>query len=158
MSAENDVKPCPFCGSQPARDRLPYGLPVLRCANPNCDVHSGALTWVEWQTRPAEDALRTRAEKAEAHLALILRVLDEEIQTCDAHAAASRSDALACRAAASAGRPAPAAAGFLHLTDAERIRLHENCATRAALEALGLRTVLKIVDAAITKAAKEPTT
>jgi hypothetical protein len=103
------------------------------------------------------DALRARAEKAEAHLALILRVLDEEIQTCEAHAAASRSDALACRAAASAGQPAPAAAGFLHLTDAERIRLHENCATRAALEALGLRAVRRIVDAAIAKATKEPT-
>jgi hypothetical protein len=77
MSADDDVKPCPFCGSPPARDRLPYGLPVLRCANPNCDVHSGALTWVEWQTRPIEDALRARAEKAEAALATITKATKE---------------------------------------------------------------------------------
>jgi hypothetical protein len=63
------LKPCPFCGSQPACETLPYGLPVVRCANPNCDVHSGALTSVEWQTRPVEDALRARAEAAEAALA-----------------------------------------------------------------------------------------
>jgi hypothetical protein len=137
-----DVKPCPFCGTPPARDRLPYGLPVLRCANPNCDVHSGALTWVEWQTRPVEDALRTRAEKAEAALAAALAVIDADLRQADDAALALRYDAAEADAAGDAVRA-------VHLSREADKR------NRARIT---LRTLLVQINAAIAKATKEPTT
>jgi hypothetical protein len=142
MSAE-DVKPCPFCGSPPARDRLPYGLPVLQCANPNCEVSGGALTWGEWQTRPVEDALRARAEKAEAALAAALAVIDADLRQADDAALALRYDAAEADAAGDAVRAA-------HLSREADKR------NRARIT---LRVLLVQINAAIAKAnAKELTT
>lgn len=120
------------------------------------DAIRDGRTNTDWATEATTQ--RARAERAEAHLALILRVLDDEAQSCEDQAAEWRNNARSCRAAVADGRPA-AEDEYHFLTDAERIRLFENCSTRAALEALGLRAVRKIVDTAIAKAkTKEPTT
>ncbi len=142
MSAEDDVKPCPFCGSPPARDRLPYGTPVFQCSNRNCAVHSSAMGWVDWQTRPVEDALRARDGKAEAALAAAIAVIEDNLRF------AYTSEAVARIAAAEAATTG----------DTESAADLTRRADRYATLHSTLHSLRGQIDAAITKAAKEPTT
>ena len=59
-----DLKPCPFCGAVAAVDRDKYGIVSSVDCSAICDLQHPAS--VDWNSRPIEDALRTRAEAAEA--------------------------------------------------------------------------------------------
>ena len=67
MMAE-ELKACPFCGMKESRyvEGL-NGATILQCQWCGASHHSSA----DWNTRPIEDALLTRAEAAEAELAAL---------------------------------------------------------------------------------------
>ncbi len=139
------LKPCPLCGSAAIasrRDRDGWRIQV-GCFRCECIVEAGE--WIEavndWNDRPAEDALRARAEKAEAALAAALAVIDADLRQADDAALALRYDAAEADAAGDAVRAA-------HLSrEADR-------RNRARIT---LRTLLIQINAAIAKATKEPT-
>ena len=58
-----DLKPCPFCGAVAAVDRDKYGIVSSVDCSAICDLQHPAS--VDWNSRPIEDALHTRAEAAE---------------------------------------------------------------------------------------------
>lgn len=67
MSVE--LKPCPFCGGEafePTIDgALPdWYVPLTSCMNNDCEENAW-MSIDNWNTRPIEDALRARAERAE---------------------------------------------------------------------------------------------
>jgi hypothetical protein len=69
MSDDLDLKPCPLCGWSPQL-ATSFGEPVAGCVNRSCDLCDTEWFDVDaWNARPVEDALRARAEKAEAALA-----------------------------------------------------------------------------------------
>jgi hypothetical protein len=70
MSDDTTPKPCPFCG-EPAAAAEHIAGPYFGCMNNDCDgaLASGFMPPDGWNTRPIEDALRARAEAAEAALA-----------------------------------------------------------------------------------------
>jgi len=57
--AEDELRPCPFCGNQPTQfigSGANHGL--VRCVTPLCPA--GYMDWAppkKWNTRPIEDAL-----------------------------------------------------------------------------------------------------
>lgn len=72
----DDLKPCPFCGAQPRISRDPdhnafdIWCDATACGGcPNTGYGDLAEVSAAWNTRPVEDALRARAEAAEAQLA-----------------------------------------------------------------------------------------
>jgi hypothetical protein len=70
MSDDTTPKPCPFCGESAAAAEHIAG-PYFGCMNNDCDgaLASGFMPSDVWNSRPIEDALRARAEAAEAALA-----------------------------------------------------------------------------------------
>jgi len=54
----SELKPCPFCGSADIRTEPGINLNY-------CDKCSAEANIEHWNTRPIEDALQARAEKAE---------------------------------------------------------------------------------------------
>ena len=65
----DQLKPCPFCGSEPITPAIPIGvidddIPV-ECSNYECDASLMTFNKSIWNTRPIEDALRKRVEKLE---------------------------------------------------------------------------------------------
>jgi hypothetical protein len=69
VSDDPDLKPCPLCGWSPQL-ATSFGEPVVGCVNRSCDLCDTEWFDVDaWNTRPIEDALRARAEAAEAALA-----------------------------------------------------------------------------------------
>lgn len=67
-----ELKPCPFCGSEADTIRDVYNRRLAKCPDVNCIAFNGWTDAEGWNTRPIEDALR--AENARAKLA----VLEEE--------------------------------------------------------------------------------
>jgi hypothetical protein len=66
-----DLKPCPFCGKPAELTENEYSAPMVACEwclARTCS-HSESLAIDKWNRRPGEDALRARAEAAEAALA-----------------------------------------------------------------------------------------
>lgn len=62
---EQELLPCPFCGHKNPSIMHAYDLEYMRCFN--CKGDFGWDGKVDkWSDRPLEDALRERAEKAEA--------------------------------------------------------------------------------------------
>ncbi len=59
------LKSCPFCG----KAAVPWGRGDVCCPSDDDPCGAAFFSIAEWQTRPIEDALRARAEKAEAALA-----------------------------------------------------------------------------------------
>jgi hypothetical protein len=69
MSDDLDLKPCPLCGWSPQL-ATSFGEPVVGCVNRSCDLCDTEWFDVDaWNARPIEDALRARAEAAEAKAA-----------------------------------------------------------------------------------------
>jgi hypothetical protein len=69
MSDDLDLKPCPLCGRSPQL-ATSFGEPVVGCVNRSCDLCDTEWFDVDaWNGRPVEDALRARAEAAEAKAA-----------------------------------------------------------------------------------------
>ena len=70
MSDDTTPKPCPFCGEPASAAERIDGL-QFGCMNNDCEgaLASGWMPFDAWNTRPIEDALRARAEAAEAALA-----------------------------------------------------------------------------------------
>jgi rubrerythrin len=63
-----DLKPCPFCGKPAKLTENEYSAPMVACEwclARTCS-HSDSLAIDKWNRRPGEDALRARAEAAEA--------------------------------------------------------------------------------------------
>lgn len=63
-----ELKACPFCGTLPqANSWIFRGINETRyfCPNQECPLSVRTVTLEEWQSRPLEDALRARAERAE---------------------------------------------------------------------------------------------
>ena len=74
----SELKPCPFCG-EPADDR--YNR-LAKCSNKSCLMNH----WVDdedffidddWNTRPIENALLARAEKAEKMVERLMRMVED---------------------------------------------------------------------------------
>ena len=66
----SELKPCPFCGEMPKVNTWTMlGITESRCFcdNEKCPVYlSKTIAIDDWNTRPIEDALQKRAERAEA--------------------------------------------------------------------------------------------
>ena len=68
---EQVLRPCPFCGHKNPSIMHAYDLEYMRCFN--CKGDFGWDGKVDkWSDRPLEDALRERAEKAEAMVELMI--------------------------------------------------------------------------------------
>ena len=70
----SELKVCAYCGHEAARKELRYYGETetwAYCPNPDCPMHDRTMTIKAWQTRPIEDALLARAEKAEAENATL---------------------------------------------------------------------------------------
>ena len=70
----SELKVCAHCGHEAARKELRYYGETetwAYCPNPDCPMHDRTMTIKAWQTRPIEDALLARAEKAEAENATL---------------------------------------------------------------------------------------
>lgn len=65
-----ELKACPFCGGFIYSEEYPDSID-LHCTSKNC-VLTGKMLWVKniekWNTRPLEDALRSRGEELEREL------------------------------------------------------------------------------------------
>ena len=63
-----DLKPCPFCGKPAELTENEYSAPMVACewCLARACSHSDSLAIDKWNRRPGEDALRARAEAAEA--------------------------------------------------------------------------------------------
>jgi hypothetical protein len=63
-----DLKPCPFCGKPAELTENEYSAPMVACewCLARACSHSESLAIDKWNRRPGEDALRARAEAAEA--------------------------------------------------------------------------------------------
>lgn len=67
MTEQQNLKPCPFCGSQTID---PEGWASTARKGPACDeCGSSADTVAEWNTRPEEDRLRATLKGVEIALA-----------------------------------------------------------------------------------------
>jgi hypothetical protein len=53
---EQELKPCPFCNSEPY-DARPDEMNIAWCKNSACEF-SESIPVEQWNTRPIEDALR----------------------------------------------------------------------------------------------------
>ena len=74
----NELKPCPFCGKEPAIDNN-----FAICVNDDCELSDywSGLEDCSWNTRPIEDALNARiAELEEECASLGVRLHDEMSQ------------------------------------------------------------------------------
>lgn len=60
----SELKPCPFCGHEASESFLGEGF--VACGSFNCQIGMTIFDPNSWNTRPIEDALLARAEKAEA--------------------------------------------------------------------------------------------
>jgi hypothetical protein len=69
-SAQQELKPCPFCGKPAELTQDEHGAPMVACQWCLARVcgHSDSLAAYKWNWR-TEDALRARAEGAEADAA-----------------------------------------------------------------------------------------
>jgi len=70
----SELKPCPFCGTLPQANAWIFrGISETRyfCPNQECPLSVRTVTLEDWNTRPIEDALLARAEKAEAENATL---------------------------------------------------------------------------------------
>lgn len=80
----SELKPCPFCGS----DDLSVIEEQVVCQNEEChainaDPCDNCFPHIEeWNTRPIEDALLMRAEKAEVRNGKLLAVLRDLYEDC----------------------------------------------------------------------------
>lgn len=63
--SETELKPCPFCGELPSAESLGEDGYYICCGNIDCESMD-VISPEAWNTRPVEDALQERAEKAEA--------------------------------------------------------------------------------------------
>ncbi|MDR2820550.1 MAG: Lar family restriction alleviation protein [Desulfovibrio sp.] len=54
-----ELKPCPFCGSEAERNVRNVSV---HCANPACSANYVLFGPEEWNERPLEDALRSRSQ------------------------------------------------------------------------------------------------
>ncbi len=64
----SELKACPFCKSIPQANKWTiHGITETRyfCPNPDCPHSVRTVTLEQWNTRPLEDALLARAERAE---------------------------------------------------------------------------------------------
>lgn len=122
MSYEHDLKPCPWCGGEADAPDGPYGRPIwvyeARCTvchalGAQADTKADVVN--AWNCRPAEDALRARAEAAEQRAeALAAELAQARADLSQAHGFLAEchkqldelegilSDALAARARAEA--------------------------------------------------------
>ena len=68
----NNLRPCPFCGKMP-ESYNDDGVNFYWCANEDCENFDQVcgICEIAWNTRPIEDALLARAEKAEAENATL---------------------------------------------------------------------------------------
>lgn len=75
LRAENKgIKACPFCGESP---HIYAEKDQVICSDEKCLM---SLTWIDveiWNTRPIEDALQARAEKAEAMVERMIGCVDK---------------------------------------------------------------------------------
>ena len=72
----NNPKPCPFCGHTPWLFRTD----MVQCANKDCFMHyDDDIDLADWNTRPIEDALLARAEKAETMVKRLIGEIDKHI-------------------------------------------------------------------------------
>ena len=58
-----ELKACPFCGSDGARNQL-EDVDMVGCVNPTCICSE--MSWTstnDWNTRPIEDALRSENQR-----------------------------------------------------------------------------------------------
>ena len=142
MSDDLDLKPCPLCGRSPQL-ATSFGEPVVGCVNRSCDLCDTEWFDVDaWNGRPVEDALRARDGKAEAALAAAIAVIEDNLRF------AYTSEAVARIAAAEAATTG----------DTESAADLTRRADRYATLHSTLHSLRGQIDAAITKAAKEPTT
>lgn len=62
----NELKPCPFCGSEAVTDYQLLALPkYTMCSFEHCELHDVAILIREWNSRPLEAALQARIEELE---------------------------------------------------------------------------------------------
>ncbi len=70
----SELKSCPFCGRQPYESGGYVSCHTELCLA-NADYHEPAIGPItDWNTRPIEDALRARAERAEKMVERLIEV------------------------------------------------------------------------------------
>ena len=75
-----ELRPCPFCGEQPEMQNMCGGYPGDEVYFCRCRIENHKEDLWSWQTRPLEDALQSRAERAEA---MIERLIDAGNRVAD---------------------------------------------------------------------------
>lgn len=71
------LKPCPFCGEQPEMQNMCGGYPGDEVYFCRCRIENHKEDLWSWQTRPLEDALIARAERAEAMVERLMRMVED---------------------------------------------------------------------------------
>ena len=67
MNKQYKLKACPFCGEFPAGT---INNMYIVCGTEDCPAEFDWIDIAKWQQRPLDDALRARAERAEADLTM----------------------------------------------------------------------------------------
>lgn len=78
--SEIELKPCPMCGGvAQVNTWTMHGITESRCFCPNSDCPNSVRTvaLATWNTRPIEDALQSRAERAEAMVERLMRMVED---------------------------------------------------------------------------------
>ena len=161
-----DLKPCPFCGKPAELTENEYSAPMIACEwclARTCS-HSESLAIDKWNRRPGEDALRARAEAAEAERdALRARALIADQWRAFALEVALQVAPLGeeQRAAQTTVRDLPAVAEALREVVTERDRADQRADRAYAYkvvaenEAAALRTRAEAAEAAVATARAE---
>ena len=66
----NELRPCPFCGSEAIVPAMPIGITdddtSVECTNMDCNASDVTFDKGAWNARPIEDALQARIAELEA--------------------------------------------------------------------------------------------